>query len=446
MNRKAVLILAFLLFLFCLQYPRFQQNEAKATDGYPVHNLNTGLNYTTIQEAINANETLDGHAIRVDAGSYSGYGGYPIEVKKSISLIGQGRDSTSIIGNSSYDALVVEVDNVTIEGFTVKNGATGVRTFTHTHVANCTFAHNGAGIYPSYLSDLSGGNIIEDNIVANNGVGIQVSTNDTIVFRNKISDNKFGIMVENRGAGPSGGILISENTVENSEMGFVLGGSWNDTIFHNNLVNNTSYFIFPKSGANNWDNGFEGNYWSDYSGMDNDLDGIGDTPYVVNNSIDNIDRFPLMGQFQSFNLTIGGEGSTHSEEVTTVSNLAIGSVDLAVWLTTENKYFKPGQYFVLLTNVTGEEGVISFVRLTIPNNVLNASDYVVVDSNLNSLPTLPRKLPASNTTYTYLYFAFVNPTHELYITIPELPSFLVFPLFMIATLLAIKVYKRRQLT
>jgi nitrous oxidase accessory protein NosD len=41
-----------------------------------------------------------------------------------------------------------------------------------------------------------------------------------------------------------------------------------------------------------WDNGKEGNYWSDYNGTDGNHDGIGDTPYVVD--VLNQDRYPLM--------------------------------------------------------------------------------------------------------------------------------------------------------
>jgi nitrous oxidase accessory protein NosD len=41
-----------------------------------------------------------------------------------------------------------------------------------------------------------------------------------------------------------------------------------------------------------WDNGNEGNWWYFYTGVDSNGDGIGDTPYVLNEN--NTDLYPLM--------------------------------------------------------------------------------------------------------------------------------------------------------
>src|SRR4030043_139512 len=78
--------------------------------GYPVHNLNTGLNYTTIQEAIDADETLDGHTILVDAGIYD----ETILIDKSISLFGEDMSSTVLNATfSDYDPFDKAMINIT---------------------------------------------------------------------------------------------------------------------------------------------------------------------------------------------------------------------------------------------------------------------------------------------------------------------------------------------
>ena len=41
-----------------------------------------------------------------------------------------------------------------------------------------------------------------------------------------------------------------------------------------------------------WDNDGEGNYWDDYAGSDDNGDGVGDTPYIIDEN--NQDNFPLM--------------------------------------------------------------------------------------------------------------------------------------------------------
>ena len=59
-----------------------------------VHNLNTGLNYLTIQQAIDATQTLNGHTIYVENGFFN----QSLSISKSIKLMGQDKNHTIING------------------------------------------------------------------------------------------------------------------------------------------------------------------------------------------------------------------------------------------------------------------------------------------------------------------------------------------------------------
>jgi parallel beta-helix repeat protein len=76
-----------------------------------------------------------------------------------------------------------------------------------------------------------------------------------------------------------GGINIYENCNEN-------------LLFQNNLIENEIQNGYDICG-NSWDNREEGNFWDDYTGEDNNGDGIGDTPYIIVGNTTK-DNYPLM--------------------------------------------------------------------------------------------------------------------------------------------------------
>jgi hypothetical protein len=76
------------------------------------------------------------------------------------------------------------------------------------------------------------------------------------------------------------------------------------TLYHNNFIGNRYQVstILSEYPAQYFDNGAEGNYWSDYHGKDADGDGIGDTPYVID--ANRSDRYPLMAPFDIDSMTL----------------------------------------------------------------------------------------------------------------------------------------------
>jgi parallel beta-helix repeat protein len=143
----------------------------------------------------------------------------------------------------------------------------------------------------------SSGNHILGNNITNQEVGINsLIGSANIISGNNITNCKtYGIFLESY---PNS---IIGNSFENNTVGiFFSHGASNNTIYQNNFINNQrdmddAHSVAPwlyEISVNYWDNGVEGNYWSNYNGTDNNGDGIGDSPHFVYEN--NQDNHPLM--------------------------------------------------------------------------------------------------------------------------------------------------------
>lgn len=107
----------------------------------------------------------------------------------------------------------------------------------------------------------------------------------------------------------SEGNTVQDCTIENNSMGIGFYQSNGNTFSHNSFIDNakqvvsnfSSPFTSPSGviSVNKWDNGEEGNYWSNYQTKYPDAkeignSGVGNTQYVIDSS--NIDRYPLIHQ------------------------------------------------------------------------------------------------------------------------------------------------------
>ena len=128
------------------------------------------------------------------------------------------------------------------------------------------------------------GNYMESYLDA--GVEIHKSNNNEFINNTIIVDQDSLIITY------SNNNTIIGNTIVLNDYGLVIGISYNNTIYHNNFLYNKGQ-LFSDICNNTWDNGCEGNYWSNYNGTDLNEDGIGDEylPW------EDVDIFPLVNPY-----------------------------------------------------------------------------------------------------------------------------------------------------
>ena len=145
------------------------------------------------------------------------------------------------------------------------------------------------------------------NECGSNGIYINSGSSQITISNNYITNSSTnGIYID-----ASNNITIIENMItENENIGIVLNGltTTDCIIYHNTISNNANKQAQEETNdGNQWDNGEEGNWWGDYTGVDYLLPfGIGDTPYNITNgggAWTNHDRYPLV-EFNPMNILL----------------------------------------------------------------------------------------------------------------------------------------------
>jgi len=254
---------------------------------YPVpvyaKTLRVPQEYSTIQAAINA--AHKGDIIQVSNRTYY----ENVIINKEIKLIGEDKTITIIDCQQYGDVIRVDVDSVTITGFTIRNGDNGIRvdagigsinvtdniiknnrygisllgdattSTTDNIIVDNTF-ENISNVSISMINGLS--NTISQNDISGSAYGIKLTLTDTTtisnnlltsnsyciymnrctnnnVINNTVIDNSFGIY-----AAYSDNILIRNNRVSGSTYAIQLYGSHSSTISYNTASDNPTYSIY----------------------------------------------------------------------------------------------------------------------------------------------------------------------------------------------------------
>jgi len=344
-KRYGMLILSVTILVLCFVGTASATNWSVDSSG--------GAEFTGIQDAINS--ATEGDTIIVHSGVYY----ENVVVTKSLTLMGNGQPVIDADGEGN--AITLTEEGITLVGFTATNSGSlwndaGIavisnnNTITGSNASNNSYngiclydfcnnntitgnnvsSNNRSGISLYFssnntitgnnvsnneagisLSCFSNNNTITGNNVSNNRAGIHLGeSSNNIITGNNVSNNRDGIGLH---ASSNNNTIKGNNASSNNRYGIHLFYSSNNKIYFNNFINNTDN-VDSYASTNIWDSPLEitytysgstyksylGNYWDDYTGIDADGDGIGDTHYSLDSEKDESDDYPLMKPFENY--------------------------------------------------------------------------------------------------------------------------------------------------
>lgn len=300
----------------CLQTPSDNNHKPNGSEKTLYVGYGSQQDFHTIQDAINASE--NGYTIYVQEGKYY----ETLYINKSINLTSEGKTKSSIIGGTaeisdSMTIIQIDADNCSIDGFIITRNGTAISNgitinSSNNKIINSTIIDITEGIVlqpQTQNNTIIGNNITNtnygikteqssNNIIANNtlksntlyGMFFNYNSDQNIFYHNVFSTNNYALRIKG-----STRNKVYDNCFLNNSWGLYFCCGATDNTAYNNIFKLNNINIHEDTSLhNNFNVSLEGgNYYDNYTGVDANNDGFGDTPYYVHGS-NETDLKPLM--------------------------------------------------------------------------------------------------------------------------------------------------------
>jgi parallel beta-helix repeat protein len=244
------------------------------------------------------------------------------------------------------------------------------------------------------LEDSSNIIIYNNNMITSGNIELDSSVGNQIVGNNITSLSTYCIKFEH---GSSDNLIVG-NRFYDAGLAVDINSGRNNTFYHNNFIDNSKNV--QAYGNNFWDDGLEGNFWSDYEGADADGNGVGDIPYIVDDDDNLTDRYPLMSPFNINSVTVELPEwmSPPSLQLISPENATYPYADVSLGFTVNKQtswlgYSVDAQHNVSVTGNTTLSGLSSglhnvtvYARGAFENNEVSETVYFTI---AEPFPTVP---------------------------------------------------------